>query len=137
LEDELKNFLYIFAVWVLFNNGELWKYPQAQGFTDFGPQKSYLGRCFSLISVGEKSVVNIPQYKVKKIGFSMEECRHQSYRVFHNPSCFNEDGSPVHSDDIEVYYTKNHVRTERSSEGRDSMPPAYIVHFDDVKNDWR
>lgn len=124
-----KNCLYFLAVWVMFNNGQIWKYPQAWGWMNGGPAyaKDYRKKTFILDCNSSQDVVEIPQYKVKKIGFHMKEAEDQGYFIFRNPSCLDSGGKPIYSDECEIVLI-NGVRTTRDTTGKNYMPPAKVFY---------
>lgn len=101
-----KHLVMILAVWVMFYNGQIVKYPQAGAFIS---QLTYKGSrpdpYFRLTNcmTGDIIVV-IPQGKVKKIGFSMSEAWTRGYIVYKNAK-FADD----YSDDYNIR-TINGVR---------------------------
>lgn len=97
----MKNLLYMFAIWIIFNNGQIWKYPQANQFICPDGSRNWQTKTFELEnSMSGKLVVSILQRRVKKIGFSMSEAwidGKPNYHVYRNPKLVD-----VPSDDYNV-----------------------------------
>jgi hypothetical protein len=98
----MKHFLYMFVIWVMFNNGQVWRYPQADYWMPTGPM--HHARFEIKNGMSGKSVVVIPEYKINHVSFHRIP---GEYHTYQNPNL------PIVSPDVEETYKNGmHIAEE-------------------------
>lgn len=110
--------LYLLCVWVMFNNGEICKFPQA------GQWKLQRIKGHEYLRLEnaetEELVVALHNSTISKIGFSLDEIRKQGYYIYRNPRVTG------YSEDIDVIQV-GHMRRLRDDTGKTYEGPATIL----------
>lgn len=110
--------LYFLAVWIMFGDGQIWKYPQAGQWSPDIVNGRQVIRLEN--SENEEVVATIPCRRIKKLGFFMSDVKTQGYHIYRNPLV---KGFSQECEVIQV----GHMRVIRDDTGKTFGMPATIM----------